>query len=92
MTKTYDYDLFVIGAGSGGVRASRIAAAHGAKVATGLQRHRFLGESTQPMSQLTFEPVSVVQQRIRFPRNDERRSRWPRRVNVTDARTIRSCR
>ena len=30
---TYDYDLFVIGAGSGGVRASRIAASHGAKVA-----------------------------------------------------------
>jgi glutathione reductase (NADPH) len=29
----YDYDLFVIGAGSGGTRASRIAAAHGAKVA-----------------------------------------------------------
>ena len=26
---TYDYDLFVIGAGSGGVRASRIAASHG---------------------------------------------------------------
>jgi glutathione reductase (NADPH) len=30
---TYDYDLFVIGAGSGGVRAGRIAAKHGAKVA-----------------------------------------------------------
>ena len=29
----FDYDLFVIGGGSGGVRASRIAAAHGAKVA-----------------------------------------------------------
>ncbi len=29
----YEYDLFVIGAGSGGVRASRVAAAHGAKVA-----------------------------------------------------------
>ncbi len=29
----YDYDLFVIGAGSGGVRASRIASSHGAKVA-----------------------------------------------------------
>ncbi|WP_119388920.1 glutathione-disulfide reductase [Taklimakanibacter lacteus] len=29
----YDYDLFVIGAGSGGVRAARIAAQHGAKVA-----------------------------------------------------------
>lgn len=29
----YDYDLFVIGAGSGGVRASRIAGSFGAKVA-----------------------------------------------------------
>ncbi|MBL8705102.1 MAG: glutathione-disulfide reductase [Rhodospirillales bacterium] len=29
----HDFDLFVIGAGSGGVRASRIAAGHGAKVA-----------------------------------------------------------
>ena len=29
----HDYDLFVIGAGSGGVRAARIAATHGAKVA-----------------------------------------------------------
>ena len=29
---TYDYDLFVIGGGSGGVRASRIAAGHGARV------------------------------------------------------------
>jgi glutathione reductase (NADPH) len=29
----YDYDLFVIGAGSGGVRAGRIAAGYGAKVA-----------------------------------------------------------
>lgn len=29
----FDYDLFVIGAGSGGVRASRIAASYGARVA-----------------------------------------------------------
>ncbi len=29
----YDYDLIVIGAGSGGVRAGRIAAGHGARVA-----------------------------------------------------------
>ncbi len=29
----FDYDLFVIGAGSGGVRAARISAKHGAKVA-----------------------------------------------------------
>lgn len=30
---TYDYDLFVIGAGSGGVRAARISAGYGARVA-----------------------------------------------------------
>src|ERR1700760_4405197 len=30
---SYDYDLFVIGAGSGGVGAGGVAAAHGAKVA-----------------------------------------------------------
>ncbi|MCC3246329.1 glutathione-disulfide reductase [Methylocystis sp. WRRC1] len=29
----FDYDLIVIGAGSGGVRAARVAASHGAKVA-----------------------------------------------------------
>jgi glutathione reductase (NADPH) len=33
MTRSFDYDLFVIGAGSGGVRAVRVAAKHGAKVA-----------------------------------------------------------
>ena len=33
MMADYDYDLFVIGAGSGGVRAARVSAAHGAKVA-----------------------------------------------------------
>jgi glutathione reductase (NADPH) len=33
MTTKYDYDLLVIGAGSGGVRAARVAAGHGAKVA-----------------------------------------------------------
>ncbi|HEY0086904.1 MAG TPA: glutathione-disulfide reductase [Allosphingosinicella sp.] len=33
MSDSYDYDLFVIGAGSGGVRAARVSAAHGARVA-----------------------------------------------------------
>ena len=28
----FDFDLFVIGGGSGGVRAARIAASHGARV------------------------------------------------------------
>ncbi len=38
----FDYDLFVIGAGSGGVRASRVAASHGAKVAIA-EEHRIGG-------------------------------------------------
>lgn len=36
---TFDYDLFVIGAGSGGVRASRIAASLGARVAVAEERY-----------------------------------------------------
>ena len=39
---TYDYDLFVIGAGSGGVRAARMSASHGAKVAVA-EEHRVGG-------------------------------------------------
>src|SRR5271157_1709596 len=39
MTRRYELDLFVIGAGSGGVRASRIAAGHGAKVAVAEERY-----------------------------------------------------
>jgi glutathione reductase (NADPH) len=38
----FDFDLFVIGAGSGGVRASRIAAAYGARVAVA-EEHRVGG-------------------------------------------------
>jgi len=36
---SYDYDLFTIGAGSGGVRASRMAAAMGARVAVAEERY-----------------------------------------------------
>ena len=35
----YDFDLFVIGAGSGGVRAARMAAATGARVAGAEDRY-----------------------------------------------------
>ena len=42
MADEFDYDLFVIGAGSGGVRASRVAAAHGARVAVA-EEHRVGG-------------------------------------------------
>lgn len=38
----FDFDLFVIGGGSGGVRAARIAAEHGAKVALA-EEYRFGG-------------------------------------------------
>lgn len=38
----YDYDLFVIGGGSGGVRAARIAAGYGARVAI-TEEHRYGG-------------------------------------------------
>ncbi len=37
--KRYDYDLFTIGAGSGGVRASRMSAAYGARVAVAEERY-----------------------------------------------------
>ena len=35
----YDFDLFVIGAGSGGIRAARMSASYGAKVAVAEERH-----------------------------------------------------
>lgn len=35
----YDYDLFIVGAGSGGVRAANMAAAQGVKVAIAEERH-----------------------------------------------------
>ena len=35
----YDYDLFTIGAGSGGVRASRMSGSDGAKVAVAEERY-----------------------------------------------------
>ena len=41
MKHEFDYDYFVIGAGSGGVRSARIASTHGAKV--GIAEGRFLG-------------------------------------------------
>lgn len=41
MKEKYDYDLFVIGAGSGGVRAARMAASTGTKVA--IAEEKYLG-------------------------------------------------
>ena len=41
MSASFDYDLVVIGAGSGGVRAARMSAARGARVA--IIESRYLG-------------------------------------------------
>lgn len=41
MKHSYDFDVFVIGGGSGGVRFARMAAGHGAKV--GVAEERFWG-------------------------------------------------
>ena len=41
MTSRYDFDFFVIGAGSGGVRAARIAGNLGARV--GIAEERYFG-------------------------------------------------
>ncbi len=42
MMSDFDFDLFVIGAGSGGVRAARVSSAHGARVAVA-EEHRVGG-------------------------------------------------
>ena len=39
IVSNFDYDLFVIGAGSGGVRAARMAAGFGARVAVAEDRY-----------------------------------------------------
>ena len=39
MPEKYDFDMFTIGAGSGGVRASRIASGYGARVAVAEERY-----------------------------------------------------
>ena len=43
------YDLIVIGAGSGGVRAARIASVHGAKVAM-IENNKFGGTCVNAVS------------------------------------------
>ena len=51
----YDYDYFVIGGGSGGVRSSRIAAKHGARVA--LAEGKKLGKYSPPNFLRSFQYV-----------------------------------
>ena len=46
MAPAFDFDLFVIGGGSGGVRAARMAAQRGARVALGDASGAGLGAAT----------------------------------------------
>ena len=52
MITEFDYDLFVIGAGSGGVRAARMAASQGKKVAVAEERYLGGPDITLRLSQM----------------------------------------
>ncbi len=47
-----DYDLFVIGGGSGGVRAARMAAQHGARVGLARPDGRWFGGDPETNEEL----------------------------------------
>ena len=55
---SYDYDLFVIGAGSGGTRASRIAAGYGARVAVAEQHQRRPPAAAEDRADRPAEPTA----------------------------------
>ena len=79
----YDYDLFVIGCGSGGVRAARVALSHGARVAIADDLVVGLGG--------TCVNVGCVPKPVAVPRNTWlQRKRcvaqlWPRFLTVADS-------
>ena len=59
MPESFDYDLFVIGAGSGGVRASRISASMGARVACA--EERFLGAMERYHQKTADAEISILE-------------------------------
>ena len=60
MKKKYDYDLITIGAGSGGVRASRLAGKYGAKVAV-IEESRYGGTCVMRRDSLQLQPEMIGQ-------------------------------
>ena len=66
----YDYDLFTIGAGSGGVRASRMSAYYGAKVAVAEERY-----SGRDLCQRGLHPEEAFGLRCTFRRGLSRTQR-----------------
>jgi pyruvate/2-oxoglutarate dehydrogenase complex dihydrolipoamide dehydrogenase (E3) component len=81
----YDFDLFTIGAGSGGIRASRRAAAFGARVAVAEQR--FLGGTCVNIGCI---PKKLLSYAAHFKKDleDSRSYGWSVEQPVFDWRTL----
>ena len=60
---SYDYDLFVIGGGSGGVRGARVAASLGKKVAIAEEYRGHVEAHSRPQGGASFEVRIPIGQR-----------------------------
>ena len=60
----FEYDLFVIGVGSGGVRAARMSAAQGKRVATAEDRYMGVPASMSAAFQRNYWFMLLTSQRI----------------------------
>ena len=83
----YDFDLFIIGGGSGGVRAGRIAAGHGAKVAIA-EEYRFGG--TCPIRGCIPKKLLVYASRFRDDFEDSEGYGWTTKGTRFDWPTLKA--
>ncbi len=81
-----DYDLFVIGAGSGGVRAARMAASFGARVA--IAEDRYMGGTCVNVGCVP-KKLYVYASHYRHDFEDARGFGWDSRVPAFDWSTLR---
>ena len=77
----YDFDLFVIGGGSGGVRCARIAASHGARV--GVAEERFWGGTCVNVGCVP-KKLMVMASEYRAAIEDSRGFGWDARAGAHD--------
>jgi glutathione reductase (NADPH) len=82
----HDFDLFIVGGGSGGVRAGRIAASHGAKVAVA-EEYRFGG--TCPIRGCIPKKLLVYASRFRDDFEDAEGYGWTVKGTRFDWPTLR---
>ncbi len=82
----YDYDLFVIGAGSGGVRAARMAAGFGARVA--VAEDRYMGGTCVNVGCVP-KKLYVYASEFRHAFEDARGFGWDSKVPAFDWETLR---